>query len=542
MTFSLSRATLGRLAAFARTADLVTDVNEAFDAADWTGFSTTGTSTPTVTADATPGELSVAVNVGSGHRGARLTTVDEVDQFVIAICRTQTTGGAPGAYARIKSATPTADSVVCNTPKGFNGFYTLAEIIAGVTDQSQTTAANRSTSSESIHALEARGTIGRSYQGAALGSSGPATISQTLTDPLDAGTDGTQGGVGASSSAANTFRYRQYSVMRSALFTVNGPDAGAWVVRIRNAAGTLIYTSAAHVGGVVSIDTLAEIVTLYSNATPLMAQVEVYDPGSAQVLAGPEIPDERLWGGDVWTFEADPIELSLALAVTFSPVGAGPDLPLFPLEFAGVRMTFDRMPVYDTAVLEAGAGNEYRLQKRALARHRYRISIEILRQEVAEELATVLGLFQRKVGALRPFWILDPADGTIPAEYPMRFGTGDGAETDFQLQRSLVPAEDWSSPMVAFWPDQSDGFVPIFYPYAAPLIVYVDGVALVPNVDWTLGPNGLVTFAAAPDAGAVLTWSGAFYRKVRFLTDRLDFRRIVTQWWEVPTLECIEVR
>lgn len=296
---TLERAQLGRLAAFARTSDLLSGVMDAFSAADWTGFSGSGTCTPSVSADATPGELIAAVNSGGGARGARLTTVVEEDQFIIAVCTSQTTGGTSGAIGRIKPASPTTDYVAATTPKGFSGSYGLSEVLSGASQQQKLTAANRSASLESRHALSLDGTAGDSYQEAG-GSVGPATITQAFDNPMNASTNGTQGGVVASSSSANTFRYRQYAAMRSKKLVVNGPATGTWYVRLRDATGALLYTSDAAVAGVVEIDCMALLTTLFSRATPLMAQIEIYD--GVTVVEAPVVPSARLWGGDVWTY------------------------------------------------------------------------------------------------------------------------------------------------------------------------------------------------------------------------------------------------
>ncbi|WP_223644380.1 phage tail protein [Corallococcus sp. EGB] len=75
------------------------------------------------------------------------------------------------------------------------------------------------------------------------------------------------------------------------------------------------------------------------------------------------------------------------------------------------------------------------------------------------------------------------------------FGVGDGGRTQWLLQRPLsadvpellVPAGDWT----------------------APPTVYVAGITQVEGTDYELSGSGLVTFAAAPAAGAALTFAGA---------------------------------
>ncbi|WP_426730246.1 phage tail protein [Myxococcus faecalis] len=86
-----------------------------------------------------------------------------------------------------------------------------------------------------------------------------------------------------------------------------------------------------------------------------------------------------------------------------------------------------------------------------------------------------------------------------------RFGTGDGARTQFLLERplalggpvQLVPATGWGAPPVLFR----------------------DGVQLVAGTGYMLSASGLVTFVAAPLAGSVLTFSGAGERVLRVVCE-----------------------
>lgn len=51
--------------------------------------------------------------------------------------------------------------------------------------------------------------------------------------------------------------------------------------------------------------------------------------------------------------------------------------------------------------------------------------------------------------------------------------------------------------------------------------------AAVARTDFTMGAQGLVTFAVAPRSGCALSWTGNFWRRVRFDDDEADFERIV---------------
>ncbi|HQS70679.1 MAG TPA: DUF2460 domain-containing protein, partial [Novosphingobium sp.] len=48
----------------------------------------------------------------------------------------------------------------------------------------------------------------------------------------------------------------------------------------------------------------------------------------------------------------------------------------------------------------------------------------------------------------------------------------------------------------------------------------------------TTTERGKVEFATAPADGAVLTWSGSFFRRCRFEIDEMDIRQLMAGLWE----------
>lgn len=80
-------------------------------------------------------------------------------------------------------------------------------------------------------------------------------------------------------------------------------------------------------------------------------------------------------------------------------------------------------------------------------------------------------------------------------------GTGTGAQTAFQLKRTLVSGAESTE-------------VPIKKPVAAGLRIYLNGVQQMSG--WTLNDTtGVVTFAVAPGAGVVVGWAGYYDIEVR---------------------------
>jgi hypothetical protein len=66
--------------------------------------------------------------------------------------------------------------------------------------------------------------------------------------------------------------------------------------------------------------------------------------------------------------------------------------------------------------------------------------------------------------------------------------------------------------------------------------------AAVTVTDYTLGANGTVTLGVAPAAGASLSWTGSYYRRVRLASDEIEAERVVNQIWETKTVELISVK
>jgi hypothetical protein len=66
--------------------------------------------------------------------------------------------------------------------------------------------------------------------------------------------------------------------------------------------------------------------------------------------------------------------------------------------------------------------------------------------------------------------------------------------------------------------------------------------ATVTVTDYTLSAVGVVTFAVAPLASAILTWTGSYYWRVRFDLDQADFNNFLTQFWEAKKITLVSVK
>jgi hypothetical protein len=133
----------------------------------------------------------------------------------------------------------------------------------------------------------------------------------------------------------------------------------------------------------------------------------------------------------------------------------------------------------------------------------------------------LLGFFIQMGGEFSDFLYLDPNDNTVANAL---LGLGDGSTANFQLVR---PIGNLGSDIVQN-PMQS-----ATSPYLA-LAIMVNGT---PTSDYNLGPNGIIEFNTAPASGAVLTWTGSYWYRVRFDSDGLTFKEFMQQIFECQSIK-----
>lgn len=182
---------------------------------------------------------------------------------------------------------------------------------------------------------------------------------------------------------------------------------------------------------------------------------------------------------------------------------------IFPT-LAGSLIDVSRSAFYDTKVQMEASGRELRISNRSAARYRYRIEYDFLRQDSGgDEAQTLLAFHAAHRGAWDSFLYTDPYNATATAT---SFGTGDGATTVFYLTDEMGHR--------------------IGAPNGTPSI-YKAGVLQTVTTHYVLdSTNGKVTWVTAPTAGQALTWTGAFYRRVRFDGDELQVVRRYSRVWK----------
>lgn len=159
-------------------------------------------------------------------------------------------------------------------------------------------------------------------------------------------------------------------------------------------------------------------------------------------------------------------------------------------------------PEFSTNVQALANGQESRNADWAICRHKYSAPYSNVTDAAYAAIKTVFLLTR---GRCHTFLFKDHGDFQADDE---PFGTGDGTTTSFQLKKTSTLAGTGAT------------YERIITKPVAGVQVFAAGSLTGAAVDTT---TGIVTFAAAPANGTVLTWSGEFRVHVRFDMDYLPF-------------------
>lgn len=180
-----------------------------------------------------------------------------------------------------------------------------------------------------------------------------------------------------------------------------------------------------------------------------------------------------------------------------------------------------KTPMWKTDVKESVSGMEFRAALMTYPRYRVTMSYEVLRADSFNaELQQLIGFFNQRRGSFDSFLWTDPDDNQVTNA---SFGTGDGTTKTFNLSRLY------------------GGFAePVIDLNGAP-VIKVNGTTQATPAQYTIA-NGKVTFVTAPANGAALTWTGSYYRRVRFMRDEADFEKFLQDLWSSKKVELITLK
>lgn len=187
----------------------------------------------------------------------------------------------------------------------------------------------------------------------------------------------------------------------------------------------------------------------------------------------------------------------------------------------GLKIDTTRVAVWKTITHESVSGMEFRTALMTYPRYRISLSYEVLRSGNGySEFQQLIGFFNQRRGSWDDFLFLDADDSTAAASV---FGVGNGSTKTFTMSRDFG---GFREPVLDF--------------VSAPQ-VFVDGVAQATPAAYSINA-GKCTFVTAPADGALLTWTGQFYKRVRFFRDEADYERFLMDLWSAKKVELITVK
>jgi uncharacterized protein (TIGR02217 family) len=177
-------------------------------------------------------------------------------------------------------------------------------------------------------------------------------------------------------------------------------------------------------------------------------------------------------------------------------------------------------PGFNTSVIELSSGHEQRNINWSEAKATYEASHGIKTRAQMEEL---IDFFWARRGKAFGFRYKDWADFQLDLE---PIAVADGAKLAFQTIKTYEPAG---------------------YPYAriirklnpGTIVVRDNGAIVAPTVD---NNTGLITFAAAPLVGHIITVSGEFHVPVRFDIDDMKVTQDQFEVMSWPSIPLVEIK
>lgn len=197
-------------------------------------------------------------------------------------------------------------------------------------------------------------------------------------------------------------------------------------------------------------------------------------------------------------------------------------------------LTYDviRTPMWHTERQTSLSGKRSTLAYAQYPLIHFELTYSILRDDIStSDIKALVGLFNALQGGYDTFLFTDPDFNQIFASTPMQFAIGNGTAGPFQVTASY---QNSGGP----------GYGEIIQNFNGTPAIYVNGVAQVLTTAYTIGPTGIVTFAAGhfPAAAAVIAWSGQFYYRCAFDEDELKIAKFMNFWWAAKKVPFTSVK
>jgi uncharacterized protein (TIGR02217 family) len=194
------------------------------------------------------------------------------------------------------------------------------------------------------------------------------------------------------------------------------------------------------------------------------------------------------------------------------------NIPVFP-SLPGLAWSIKRSAELNTIKHEAISGKNIRIANWTYPKYHYEVPLNFLRSAAAYQEWQTLEGFYNSVNGPAGLWAYDDSnDDTATNE---GLGEGDGTTTAFQLVRAFGGQAG-----------------PVFLVNGTPTIT----VGGTPTTAFSVSAYGVVSFTAAPAAGALVAWSGNFYMPCQFDDDKLDVENFMFQLARVKSLKFSTVK
>lgn len=193
---------------------------------------------------------------------------------------------------------------------------------------------------------------------------------------------------------------------------------------------------------------------------------------------------------------------------------------IFPT-FIGLKWGVKKSPNWNTMKKKSASGRTVRAKFYTAPIWQFSLQYEVLRANVAfQELQQLVGFFNSRGGSFDTFLYSDPNENTVTAQV---VGVTVSGQAKYRLVKNL------------------GGFAePIGAVNGTPTI-YLNGGAQSASL-YTIDDNGYITFNTPPTAGQTLSWTGAFYYRVVFQKDEMDFEEFMKDLWECRRVEFESVK
>ena len=189
-------------------------------------------------------------------------------------------------------------------------------------------------------------------------------------------------------------------------------------------------------------------------------------------------------------------------------------LAFFP-SLDGLEWNITKRHDFKTSVFEALSGKESRVKLRQTPKTTFKLSYEFLIENQDEQQMTELMSFMlNRGGSYEAFLYSDPTDFFVTDH---ECGVTDGPS--FQLSRTLGGFNE---------PVQNIPF--------PPTAIYLNGIL---QSAYTITDSGLISWTTTPPAGQIVTWTGKYYYRCRFLQDGYDFTQLMKDLYECRDIDFI---